>query len=74
MIQRSLEVGFESPGRAGEGDGMIEAPNYEVYAVRYATREARRGEHFLMIDHGVGVALEEAYEIKPVDFDYFDEV
>jgi restriction system protein len=28
----------------------------------------------LMIDHGVGVALEEAYEIKRVDFDYFDEV
>ena len=28
----------------------------------------------LMIDHGVGVALEEAYEIKRVDFDYFNEV
>ncbi len=27
----------------------------------------------LMIDHGVGVALEEAYEIKRVDSDYFDE-
>ena len=25
---------------------MVEAPNFEVYAVRYATREARRGEHF----------------------------
>ncbi len=28
----------------------------------------------LMIDHGVGVALEEAYEIKRVDSDYFNEV
>jgi len=28
----------------------------------------------LMIDHGVGVALEEAYEVKRVDFDYFNEV
>lgn len=27
----------------------------------------------LMIDHGVGVALEEAYEIKRVDSDYFNE-
>src|SRR5215204_6295047 len=27
----------------------------------------------LMIDHGVGVALEEAYEIKRVDSDYFSE-
>jgi restriction system protein len=27
----------------------------------------------LMIDHGVGVALEAAYEIKRVDFDYFNE-
>jgi restriction system protein len=26
----------------------------------------------LMIDHGVGVALEESYEIKRVDSDYFD--
>jgi restriction endonuclease Mrr len=26
-----------------------------------------------MIDHGVGVATEEAYEIKRVDFDYFNE-
>jgi restriction system protein len=28
----------------------------------------------LMIDHGVGVALEEAYEIKRVDSDYFGEL
>jgi restriction system protein len=28
----------------------------------------------LMIDHGVGVALEESYEIKRVDSDYFSEV
>jgi restriction system protein len=28
----------------------------------------------LMIDHSVGVALEEAYEIKRVDSDYFNEV
>jgi restriction system protein len=28
----------------------------------------------LMIDHGVGVALEEAYEIKRVDSDYFSEI
>jgi restriction system protein len=28
----------------------------------------------LVIDHGVGVALEEAYEIKRVAFDYFNEV
>jgi restriction system protein len=28
----------------------------------------------LMIDHGVGVALEEAYEIKCVDFDCFNDV
>lgn len=28
----------------------------------------------LMIDHGVGVTLEEAYEIKRVDSDYFNEV
>jgi restriction system protein len=27
----------------------------------------------LMIDHGVGVDLEEAYEIKRVDSDYFNE-
>jgi restriction system protein len=27
----------------------------------------------LMIDNGVGVALEEAYEIKRIDFDYFNE-
>ena len=27
----------------------------------------------LMIDHGVGVTLEEAYEIKRVDSDYFNE-
>jgi restriction endonuclease Mrr len=27
----------------------------------------------LMIDHGVGVALEEAYEIKRVDSHYFNE-
>jgi restriction system protein len=27
----------------------------------------------LMIDHGVGVTLEEAYEIKRVDSDYFSE-
>jgi restriction system protein len=27
----------------------------------------------LMIDHGVGVALEEAYEIERVDSDYFNE-
>jgi restriction system protein len=33
------------------------------------------GEMFanLMIDHGVGVSLEEAYEIKRVDSDYFNE-
>src|SRR4051795_2034803 len=27
----------------------------------------------LMIDHGVGVTLEEAYEIKRMDSDYFNE-
>jgi restriction system protein len=27
----------------------------------------------LMIDHGVGATLEEAYQIKRVDSDYFNE-
>ena len=40
---------------------MVEAPNFEVYAVRYATREARRGEHFYGHDPHDG----------PMPMDYF---
>jgi glyoxylase-like metal-dependent hydrolase (beta-lactamase superfamily II) len=40
---------------------MIEAPNFEVYAVRYATREAQRDEHFYGHDPHDG----------PMPMDYF---
>ncbi len=40
---------------------MIKAPNFEVHAVRYATREARRGEHFYGHDPHDG----------PMPMDYF---
>ncbi len=40
---------------------MIGAPDFEVYAVRYATREARRGEHFYGHDPHDG----------PMPMDYF---
>ncbi len=40
---------------------MVKAPNFEVYAVRYATREARRGEHFYGYDPHDG----------PMPMDYF---
>lgn len=40
---------------------MVEAPDFEVYAVRYAYREARRGEHFYGGDPHDG----------PMPMDYF---
>ena len=40
---------------------MVEAPDFEVYAVRYATREARRAEHFYGHDPHDG----------PMPMDYF---
>jgi hypothetical protein len=40
---------------------VVEAPNFEVYAVRYATREARRGERFYGHDPHDG----------PMPMDYF---
>ena len=40
---------------------MVEAPNFEVYAVRYAHREARRDEHFYGHDPHDG----------PMPMDYF---
>ena len=40
---------------------MVKVPNFEVYAVRFATREARRGEHFYGYDSHDG----------PMPMDYF---
>ena len=33
--------------RKNYGEDMAELPTYEVYAIRYATREATRAEHFI---------------------------
>ena len=45
----------------GKNDDMIERPNFDVYAVRYATRDAQRGEHFYGHDPHDG----------PMPMDYF---
>jgi glyoxylase-like metal-dependent hydrolase (beta-lactamase superfamily II) len=69
MPQRGPEVesglwfsrAVSSASGGGEGNSMIEAPNFEVYAVRYATREARRDEQFYGHDPHDG----------PMPMDYF---
>ncbi len=60
--------------------GIFTASGFTNGAVQYAEGLSDKvilvdGEMLvnLMIDHGVGVALEEAYEIKRVDSDYFSE-
>jgi glyoxylase-like metal-dependent hydrolase (beta-lactamase superfamily II) len=54
-------VGLTERSSARGGQSVVGAPNFEVYAVRYATREARRSEHFYGHDPHDG----------PMPMDYF---
>ena len=48
--------------RKNYGEDMAELPTYEVYAIRYATREATRAEHFICGD---------PHDTSPMPMDYF---
>ncbi len=54
-----VEAEADKPHRPS-GDSMAE-PEYELFAIRYATREARRSEHFIGGDPHDG----------PMPMDYF---
>ena len=54
------EAEFEVVNPAASGSRMAE-PEYELFAIRYATREARRGDHFIGGDPHDG----------PMPMDYF---